>query len=101
MKMIVNLIQLAVVAAIIYPIFYIWDTDKIEQFCKVVEPGMTKQDLIQLTDESSVKMLGPTDGDVAGGKWQAIIVARSPYTKYSCVVKGIANSVATATIVDD
>ena len=101
MKIIINVIQLAVVAAIIYPIFYIWDTDKIEQFCKIVEPGMTKLALIQLADESSVKMLGPIDGDVAGGKWQATIVAYSPYTEYSCEIKGIANSVATATINDD
>lgn len=100
MKMIVNLIQLAVIAAIIYPIFYLWDTDKIEQFCKVVEPGMTKQEFIQLADDSSVKMLGPTDGAVAGGKWQATIVAYSPYTIYSCKVKGVGNSVAVATIVE-
>ncbi|RKZ79258.1 MAG: hypothetical protein DRQ35_04555 [Gammaproteobacteria bacterium] len=101
MKMFVNLIQLAVVAAIIYPIFYLWNTDKIEQFCKVIEPGMTKQAFIQLADDSSIKMLGPTDDDVAGGKWQATIVAYSPYTKYSCKVKGTGNSVAVATIIDD
>lgn len=101
MKLIVNLIQLAVVAAIIYPIFYIWDTDKIEQFCKNIEPGMSKQEFIQLAEDSSVKILGPTDGDVAGGKWQATIVAYSPYTKYSCKVKGTGNSVAVATIIDD
>ena len=101
MKIIVNLMQITVVAAIIYPMFYIWNTGKIEQFCKLVEPGMTKQALIELADELSVKMLGPTDGDVAGGKWQATIIAYSPYTKYSCEIKGIANSVAVAEIIDD
>ena len=101
MKHFVNLIQLAVVAAIVFPIFYIWDTDKVDAFCEMVKPGMTKTDYIQLANDLGVKMLGPVDDDIVGGKWQASVVARTPFVNHICHIKGVGNKVATAKIAYD
>jgi len=93
MKHAVNLIQILVVIAIIFPVFHIWEGDKVDQFCKVVEPRMGKVAFINLADERNVKLIGPTDYSVAGGKWQATAVSRSPFSKDSCLIKGVGTKV--------
>lgn len=98
MKHIVNLIQLAVVAAIIFPMFYVWDTDKVDNFCEAIKPGLSKAELLQRVDDANVKILGPEDVDIAGGKWNASIVARTPFIEHSCLIKGVGHTVATAKI---
>lgn len=94
MKQIVNLIQLIIVVALIFPFFHIWDTDKVEQLCKRIKPTMEKQDFLELVSASNVKMIGPTDYTMVGGKWQATAVSRSPFARGSCLIKGTANKVA-------
>ncbi|MDH5592226.1 MAG: hypothetical protein OEY48_05190 [Gammaproteobacteria bacterium] len=63
---------------------------------------MAKQELIQQAEESGVKLLGPivVDDEVTGGKWQASVVTYWPFTDHMCVIKGIANTVSTARIID-
>ena len=102
MKSVVNVVQLIIVVAIIFPIFYIWDTDNVDRICQSIGNGMTKQDFIKLAVDSPIKLLGPiaVDDEVVGGKWQASIVTYWPFTDYMCLVKGIGNTVSTARIVD-
>jgi len=98
MKSLVDAIQLLIIAAIIYPMFYVWDTTQVDQFCEVVETGMSKQEFIQLADTNLVKITSPTD-DGLSGKWHSSVVTYSPFSSYSCEVVGLGNKVSSAWII--
>ncbi|MFW5450952.1 MAG: hypothetical protein ACKE9I_05080 [Methylophagaceae bacterium] len=101
MKQLVNLIQLIVVVGLVYPVFHMWDADKVEQFCKIIEPSMEKEYFLELADEANVKMIGPTDYTIIGGKWQATVIGRSAFSTESCLIKGTANKIAIVQMVDN
>lgn len=96
MKHIVNVIQLAIVAAIIFPMYYVWDSGKVDNICEEIHPGLAKHVLLEMVDERGIKMDGPHDEDIAGGKWHATIMARTPLVEHSCTIKGVGNTVAIA-----
>lgn len=81
-----------VVFAIFYPVYYFWDTGKVEQFCTALEPGMTRQQLIDKAEEKSVQLIGPVDS-LRDATWHARVAAFSGFSDYYCEVKGIANKV--------
>jgi len=39
-KFLTDIIQFIVVVAIFYPVYYYWDTSKVDKFCTKLEPGM-------------------------------------------------------------
>jgi hypothetical protein len=94
MKTLVNLIQLFIVAAIVFPVFYIWDTDKVENLCKRIEPGMEKAEFLKLANELGVRLEGPTYEGIEGGKWHAKVVTYTPFIEHECLIKGAAKTVA-------
>jgi hypothetical protein len=96
MKRLVNLIQLAIVIAILYPLFYVWDTDRVDNFCKLVKPGMSQDELVALADENGMKLIGPDD---IGGRWIASVPSRASFSGYACVIKGAVDTVANAEII--
>lgn len=87
MKSLVDAIQMFIVAVIIYPMFHIWDANKVEQFCRTVDKGMLMEDYLQFAADESVKIIRPVRSD-ASTKWHSSIVARSPFSNYSCEVIG-------------
>jgi len=96
MKLFVDALHMVVIAALIYPMFYVWDTAKIDQFCQGVERGMSKQAYMQLADENLVKLVAPHID--RPGRWESSVIARTPFTNYSCVVVGLGDSVSRAWI---
>lgn len=96
MKQFVNLIQLAIIAAIVFPMYYVWDTGKIDTICEEIQPGLTKVRLLELVDDYGVSIEGPHDQDIAGGKWHARLIDSTPFIEHSCSIKGVGNTVATA-----
>jgi len=100
MKYLVNVIQLAIVAAIILPVLYLFDSDKVDKFCQKIEPGMTQLRFFEIAEEEQVKLSNLTGNEVLDGEWQATVTTRLPLTDYTCLTKGVGNIVATAEIVD-
>lgn len=100
MKFLVNVIQLMIIVAIIFPIFHIWDTDKVAQLCKNTHAGMSKSAFIELAHNSGAKITGPIDDELAGGKWTAIASSHSPFAKEFCEIKGTSKTVATAKMIE-
>lgn len=100
MKFLVNLIQVVIVVAIIFPIFHIWDTDKVVQLCRNTHAGMSKRAFIELAHNSGAKITGPNDDDLTGGQWTAIASSHSPLAKEFCEIKGTSNTVATANMIE-
>lgn len=96
MKHFVNLIQLAIIAAIVFPMYYVWDTGKVDNLCEGIEPGLAKHVLLEMVEERGVKIDGPHDEDIAGGKWRATLMAKTPFVEHHCTIKGVGNTVATA-----
>ena len=96
MKQLVNSFQYLVVLIIVYPVYYIWETDKVTNFCEQVESGMSKDRFVQLSKQSSVHMIGPQDDSLVGGKWQALIAPGMFISADNCVVRGAGKTVATA-----
>lgn len=99
MKFFVNLIQAAIVVAIIFPIFHIWDTDKVKQLCRNTKAGMGKMTFIELAHNSGAKITGPTDDSIEGGKWTAKASSHSPFAKEFCEIKGTSKTVAIAKMI--
>jgi len=97
MKMLVKAIEILVVCAIIYPMFYLWDKNNVEMFCQLVEKGTIKQKFIQLADENNVKIIAPVDEGVLG-KWHASAIPWSPFTSYSCEIEGFGDRASEAWI---
>ena len=94
MKMLANLFQLTAIVAMLYPAYYIWDRDQVDNFCEELNVGMSKHELLTLADSNNVTMLGPVNESIEGGKWYAS-VSPAVSSDYSCVIKGIGATVAT------
>lgn len=94
MKIIVNLFQMMAIVAMLYPAYYIWDRDQVDNFCEELKVGMSKQGLLSLADSRNIKMVGPVNENIEGGKWQAS-VSPSVSSSHTCVIKGIGSTVAT------
>ncbi|WP_289286899.1 hypothetical protein, partial [Methylophaga sp. UBA678] len=95
------LIQILVIGVIIYPIFYIWETEHIDNFCREIKPGMTDVRLMEVADEYHLKLSGLEEGYVEEGHWLAEVRAKSTFSDYRCAISGIANKVANARIIDE
>ena len=96
MKLLANCVQYLVIAIIIYPVYYIWETDKVTNFCEQVEDGMSKEQFVRLSEQANVNIRGPADDGFIGGKWQASVVPGKFITAEKCVIKGSGNKVASA-----
>jgi len=98
MKRIVNLVQLLIVVAILYPVVYVWESDRVDNFCESIKPGLSKTKFLQLIDDNNLPVNGPTDISMEGGKWVAHIPVKTSFSGYNCEVRGAANAVAAAVI---
>jgi hypothetical protein len=95
-KQLVNSVQYLVVLVMLYPIYYVWQTSKVVDFCEQVESGMSKQQLIALSEQANVHIDGPEDDSLVGGKWRAIVKPGKFISAEECVIKGAGKTVATA-----
>jgi hypothetical protein len=99
MKLLVNMIQLAIVAAIILPVLYIWETDKVDKFCQKITTGMSQETYLDLVEQDNVKLVEVVGDDVLGGQWHAIVKTHLPWLDYQCQTNGVSKLVVTADIV--
>ncbi|MTI63968.1 hypothetical protein [Methylophaga sp.] len=99
MKILVNLFQVVIVLAILYPVFYVWDTGRIEDFCELIEPGISVSDLQQLADEQGITLNIPADNDT--GQWMTSVESTASIDRFACVVIGAVDRVASARLVTE
>jgi hypothetical protein len=96
MKQLVNSLQYLVILVIVYPIYYVWETDKVTNFCEQVEGGMSKEQFVRLSEQANVHLKGPADDSLTGGQWRASVAPGMFISSDECVIKGAGNTVATA-----
>ncbi|PHS23414.1 MAG: hypothetical protein COA83_10010 [Methylophaga sp.] len=94
-----GILRFAVILAVFYPVYYFWDTGKVDKFCTALEPGMTRQHLIELADEKNVRLIGPVNA-FRGAVWHARIAAFSGFSDYYCEIKGVANIIVSIQDID-
>lgn len=99
MKILVNLIQLGVVLAILYPVYYVWDTGRVEDFCESIEPGISVSELLQLAEEQGITLNMPADNET--GQWRTSVESSASIDRYACVIIGAVDRVASARLVTE
>lgn len=97
MKVLVRLFELAVILLIAYPVFYLWDTDRVDRFCAETTPLMSQAELLQRAKQQGMKLRGPEP--LAGAQWRIRIESRASFAGYACVIRGAGDTVAHAEIV--
>mgnify|MGYP000170988700 FL=1 len=99
MKILVNLIQLAVVLAILYPVYYVWDTGRVEDFCELIEPGISVSELQRLADAQGITLNMPADNET--GQWMTSVESSASIDRFACVIIGAVDRVASARLVTE
>lgn len=99
MKILVNLFQVAIVLAILYPVYYVWDTGRVEDFCELIEPGISVSALQQLGEEQGITLNIPSHNDT--GQWMTSVESSASIDRFACVVMGDVDRVASARLVTE
>ena len=97
MKFFVNIMQLLIIAALIYPLFDLWETDKIETLCDELEIGMPAEEIITKADESFLKWQQNQQSEA--DKWQLQIISRASFAGFICDIKGKGKKMSSARII--
>lgn len=98
MKILVSMIQLAIIATIVLPMLTFWQTDKVDKFCKLISPGMSQENYLQLVENHSLKLVEMVGTDVALGQWYSIVKTQIPLVEYQCKTKGMSKFVVKAEV---
>lgn len=99
MKFIVNLMQLLIIAVLIYPFFYMWETDKIETLCDEFAIGMSAEEIIRKADQSFLKWREkPVEN---AERWHLQIISRASFAGFVCDIKGMGKKMSSARIIKD
>ncbi|MEX1199512.1 MAG: hypothetical protein WEB02_01865 [Methylophaga sp.] len=98
MKLIVNLMQLLIIAVLIYPFFYLWETDKIEKLCDGFAIGMPAEDIIADADRYFLKWHKKPSADA--DQWHLQIISRASFAGFSCDIKGLGKKMSSARIIE-
>jgi hypothetical protein len=101
MKSSADLVQyLIIVGLMVYPIYYVWEVEKVDRFCEQIDSGMTRDLFLTMATQKKVKLEGPSYESVQGGKWDAYIVPRYLLSGEVCLIKGIGDTVAIAKLIE-
>ncbi len=98
MKLIVNLMQLLIIAVLIYPFFYMWETDKIEKMCNGFVIGMPAEEIIAEANQYYLKWREKPSAD--SDKWHLQIMSRASFAGLTCDIKGLGKKMASARIIE-
>ena len=97
MKLIVNLMQLLIIAVLLYPFYYLWETDRIETVCKRYEVGMSPTEVTKQAERYFLKWQELPKSD---DNWHLQIVSRASLSGYACDIHGVGNKMASARVVE-
>lgn len=95
MKILVNFIQIMLIAGMVYPVYAVWNNDQINNFCTELKTNMTKQRLFDLADEKNITV---SFDNVDALKWFATASVSAHFSNYSCQIRGMGDRVASATL---
>ena len=90
----VKLLQFSIVLVMIYPLYYVWETDKIKSACQQIKPGMSYSNTLVLLKSFGLEF-SRMNGDYAQGeKWQGLVESHASFAGYACEIKGFGAQIA-------
>ena len=90
----VKLIQFSIVLLMLYPLYYVWETDKIKSACEQMNPGMSYSNTLSLLNNVGLDF-SRMNGDYAQGeKWQGLVESHASFAGYACEISGFGNQIA-------
>ncbi|WP_292353424.1 MULTISPECIES: hypothetical protein [unclassified Methylophaga] len=95
----VKLIQFSIVLLMLYPLYYVWETDKIKSACEQINPGMSYSNTLVLLKSFGLDF-SQMNGDYAQGeKWQGLVESHASFAGYACEIRGFGDQIAKVRIV--
>ena len=95
----VKLLQFLIVLVMIYPLYYVWETDKIKSACEQINPGMSYSNTLVLLKSFGLDF-SQMNGDYAQGeKWQGLVESHASFAGYACEIRGFGDQIAKVRIV--
>ncbi|MFT7414204.1 MAG: hypothetical protein ACI9FO_000863 [Methylophagaceae bacterium] len=98
MKMFVNLVQIMLIAGMVYPVYAVWNNDQLSNFCVELKSNMTKKNLLNLAEQKNIKLNLDLD-NIDELRWQAWASVPVSFSNYACQINGLGNRVASAKMV--
>ncbi|MCL5974940.1 MAG: hypothetical protein M1270_03810 [Gammaproteobacteria bacterium] len=99
MKMLVKLLQFSIVLVMLYPLYYVWETDKIKSACQQIKPGMSFNSVV-LNLHSDGLGFSNIVGDYAQGeRWLGLVESKASFAGYACEIRGFGNQITGVRIV--
>lgn len=90
----VRLLQYSIIVMMIYPLYYIWETDNIKSACQQIKPGMSYNNTMLILDSYGLSF-SRVNGDYAQGeKWKGLIESKASFNGYACEIRGFGNQIA-------
>lgn len=100
MNRLVDVFHILLISLALSPVYFIWQSNRVNEFCSHVESGMTVNTLNELADRAGLKVVGLANANTNFGKWQASVVTKLPFSDDECRVKGLGSNVARAKFID-
>ena len=94
MKMLVKLLQFLIVLVMIYPLYYVWETDKINSACQQIKPGMSYSNTLVLLKRFGLDFSQMNGDDAQGEKWQGLVESHASFAGYACEIRGSGDQIA-------
>ena len=101
MKRLVDIVQLLLIAIILSPVYFFWQSEKVDVFCSDIKTPMSLAGLKELADKHSFEIIGLDDANVDFGKWQGSVVTKWPFVDDYCQIRGLGDTVSKAKFIDE
>lgn len=90
----VKLLQFLVVLVMIYPLYYVWETDKIKSACQQIKPGMTYNNVVIDLQGKGLGFSRMKGAQAPGEKWLGLVESHASFSGYACEIRGFGNQIA-------
>jgi hypothetical protein len=95
----VKLLQFSIVLVMLYPLYYVWETEKIKTACQQIKPGMTYNDIVIELQSRGLTFSRMSGAQAPGEKWLGLVESQASFSGYGCEIRGFGNQIAGVRIV--
>lgn len=101
MKILVNIVQLLLIAIILSPVYFFWQSEKVALFCDQIKTPMSLNKLKEIASNKGFEIVGLEFANVDFGKWQGAVVTKWPFVDDYCQIKGLGDKISKAKFIDE
>ena len=90
----VKLLQFLIVLVMIYPLYYVWETDKIKSACLQIKPGMSYNNTLVMLNSFGLGFSRVNGDHAQGEKWWGLVESKASFKGYACEIRGFGSQIA-------